>query len=83
MIKIWITLVATMLMASTHYAYSQDGWVTAKKIVEGPTEFIQGNRIKQCYYTVDGRSKFSITITEWICPQSVQYNLITKDWRSN
>lgn len=76
-------LMFVLIVGFSNTTFSQDMWVTAKKVNEGPTEYIQGNRVKTCYYTVDRRFNFSILITDWVCPQSVQYNMMSKEWRSN
>ena len=77
---------ATLIFISiifTPLSLAQDIWVTAKKIGEGPNQFIQGNHVKECKYSVDYKFNFSITITEWVCPYSVQYNMMTKEWKAD
>ena len=60
--------------------YSQSGWVTATKIGEGLTQYIQGNQVKECKYTVEGRFNFSVMLSGvYVCPYQVEYNLATKE----
>ena len=36
-----------------------------------------------CGEMVDGRFNFTITITEIFCPQTVQYNMMNKQWKKD
>lgn len=73
---VFVTTINIFLVTST---FGQGIWVTGKKISEGTNQYIQGQHVKECTYTVDYKFNFSITISEYNCPFTVQYNMSTKE----
>lgn len=59
-----------------------DEWVRASLVSAGAVTYAQGNRFRECTYKVPGTNVvFSITTTDFNCPSSIQYNMVTKQWQ--
>lgn len=49
----------------------------------GRAQFVNGERFLTCDYKIPGSNiAFSITTTDFTCPYVVEYNMLTKNWRT-